>query len=1236
MVDYERFGVLFWVLPLLILIVGGLFWFFGVGVGDDVGVGLSKFELEVHGKAVEMSDRSYVSRVESDFVDAGLVVDDVWVGYDEFNVPVINRTGDGFLTVDRSIINCYNGMCQFSGKIKAGSGSLDRGLFIVKEYGDGVIQGYQVYYGNSSGVGFKDSSVVDLRSYGVDEVVDFNAVVYVTDSLEFSIGSGDIVVDPIFNYSEYNGFYSDFFDGSINTSWWRVETNSSLYYAENSSGFLFRPFASTDPYYSTVQNNFNLESLHSSGINNVSVSFYMSDLNCKSSSNCWITFYLANLTTPFTGCDYNQNILTGSCSPVRKLWQIRGVSADAQFNPHDLFVNLTIDLQNRIVYCYSPNNNSIGPGFGAGHGCNIETDTSTVAGFSSSVIGFQNFTVGEPLLLRWSTYASPSSGGPAAIFTSWNVTVPNVAPSAPVWFAPANGSVISMQPFVMNWTNSSDVDGDSLTYNFEIDDVGSTFSSVVYSNSSIVETVSPTGVSVSGLPVGVYYARVRASDGGSNGSWSDVRVFEVVNPVVVSLNSPVSDFESSSGVVDFNCSVNSTFDLYNLTLFVDGLSNYSVDLDGLGLKFKSINVSRVLVDGYHNWSCLAFDSNFINGTSGVRNLTVNSEVPVVSVVYPSGVSYVDSSGNVSLAFSISNSSVALDGCWYGFGGVNYSFDCGVGFLNLSVGKFFAGYNVSVFANSSFGNVGVGVSNFSVVAFSDGFGYPLNASETESVRFKFNVSADGNGSISASFVWNGTVYSSTNGGNDTLGMFYKDLVMPVGVVGFKSFYWNLSYGGKSFRDYTFNHSLDDVVVCLCGSANCSGSSYINFTFLEESSGSLVNGSFVSSSWDLYVGGGDGSVEDSFYYADSVERESYAFCISPSRDSYVISHDTQYMRVGYPQRRYSIVGVTYDNVTDDVSLYLLNASLGSYVTIQVQNAYGTSLPGVSIVVSKSIGGVDTVVSNDVTGNDGSSTFWLNPNDDHTFTLSKSGFTTVVSSFRPTQSVYTITMGGSANYTYQSDVEGLLWDFSPVAGMLDKNKVYDFVFNVTSFRGSYTNLSEVDNCTIQLHLLNGSQIGGASGCSGGSGVVTLSFNTSDYGEFLGYLGIGFVDGGFVWVDRDMRWFTLISYVVPERGTVVSFFKYFKDSASLGDDVKRIQFTKITLFFFVLMICLGVLSLKTGWDLATGGGGMVAVSLLSLIVSYGGFLDFSVTPFSFLNRYLIAVMALLVSVGWTARSMR
>ncbi len=194
------------------------------------------------------------------------------------------------------------------------------------------------------------------------------------------------------------------------------------------------------------------------------------------------------------------------------------------------------------------------------------------------------------------------------------------APSVPVLQYPADGANLSSIP-QFNWTNSTDPNGDLITYILEIDDDAG-FGSPEYFNGSITETNNPTEDNSVVLPTdGQYNWRVRASDGGINSSFSPSRSFVIDRaPPAINLLYPANNSNVTSKEVNFtwNVSDNLNYPIYcNLT--IDGTVNASDITSNNG--FNTSSIVSELANGIHYWNITCRDLVNIN-TSATNQFTV--------------------------------------------------------------------------------------------------------------------------------------------------------------------------------------------------------------------------------------------------------------------------------------------------------------------------------------------------------------------------------------------------------------------------------------------------------------------------------------------------------------------------------------------------------------------------------------------------------------------------------------
>lgn len=110
----------------------------------------------------------------------------------------------------------------------------------------------------------------------------------------------------------------------------------------------------------------------------------------------------------------------------------------------------------------------------------------------------------------------------------------------------------------------------------------------------------------------------------------------------LSLNSPIDNYNSISTTIDFNCSVLSDTRILNLSLYLDGIINYTIynttSIQNLSL-YKTLNLSYQT----YKWNCLAVDTD--NAQTWATNRTLNINRYIISqMVYNTSVYETQTSG----------------------------------------------------------------------------------------------------------------------------------------------------------------------------------------------------------------------------------------------------------------------------------------------------------------------------------------------------------------------------------------------------------------------------------------------------------------------------------------------------------------------------------------------------------------------------------------------------------------
>lgn len=572
-------------------------------------------------------------------------------------------------------------------------------------------------------------------------------------------------------------------------------------------------------------------------------------------------------------------------------------------------------------------------------------------------------------------------------------------------------------------------------------------------------------------------------------------------------------------------------------------ANYS-QFNGTNVRF---NASSIIQNGGGNISNMTIIISYANGSTYYTNTTIINQEPSNSTNwtisgFPIG-NYVWNVESCKINSTISTCAVSLN---------NFSFDVGA-VVNLH------SYNGTTY-------------------------------ETSRESFNTNLTIPGGSSISsATLYYDGTAYSgavTSIGGQDYL--VSRSLDVPTSISS-KNWFWSVLFNTGVNQNLTPNtQTISPANLTICGSAP-QNIPYLNFTFKDESNLTVLNASITSSTFSYYLG--QGSVNKTLSYSNSEDRFSYAFCFAPQNRSVNIDTEILYKKGSqYPQRSYNPTTILQNNITTNTTLYLLSSGDGLYITFQVINTAEQPIEGVTITGTRLIDSVTTVVASGTTDAAGSGTFWLNPDILHTFNFTKSGYDTLSTSLFPTQTSYTITLGGSTTEDEEDLGQGISITTTPANDFVDRNTTYNFTYTISS---SFWNL---DSFGYALVYSNGTIISTQSSTTSTGGTLSSlnvqTYNLSSLSMNYYYIINGTSSNGTrVWI------------IQSTEGRDFSIFRFFQDLTSytnaglFGFD----SFGNALLAVVILVVSVGMLSMRYGLVSEAGIMGMVFGIVFFLDVGIG-----------------------------------
>lgn len=556
------------------------------------------------------------------------------------------------------------------------------------------------------------------------------------------------------------------------------------------------------------------------------------------------------------------------------------------------------------------------------------------------------------------------------------------------------------------------------------------------------------------------------------------------------------------------------------------------------------------------WTCQACDSDGDCGFATTnRTLLIDLTIPTFQSISGNGTqNYGALDINHTINTTITDTN--LDTCWYDYNETNTTFSCSSGINDFNFTLQNNIFNLTLWANDSVGNENYTFIEWDYLIFENNRTHNTTSYETASETFSIYLTA--NSTLSGvTLDFNGTEYSTTQSGN----IWSKRIDVPTSL-GNKSITWNYTYAGNTINsEYITYQNISETIFTLCDTTY--SDDFLNITFKDEADLSNMNASIPTATFIYYLG--DGDVTKTYNFLNNTDNYNYKFCATPDRTLHVDPYVQYKKDSDYPQRTWDIITQDYTDTLTTQILYLLDSSDGIYVTLQVVNNVDQLLSDVSVTATREIESVDTTVAFGTTGSPGTVTFWLNPDFSHDFKFTKSGYTDYETSFAPTQTSYTITMGGSASSTENSTIRGILYSVIPTNNYLINDTDYTFGFNLTS------TYYDVDNYGFNLRLKNGTEIDGGHTVTEGTSLTKI-YNVSN--QTIIYLDYYWLVND-VYTNSTRYW--IVYNTARSQYSIAAFFEKldeYLDSEIYGLD----NFGRSLIVFLILFISIGIMSYKYG----------------------------------------------------------
>ena len=443
---------------------------------------------------------------------------------------------------------------------------------------------------------------------------------------------------------------------------------------------------------------------------------------------------------------------------------------------------------------------------------------------------------------------------------------------------------------------------------------------------------------------------INGTGGGGGGAGSDGGAFKggdggsgiiiiryLPERININLISPENNTNFSTQTNNFVANVkNSSSEILivNVSLYINGIINQTNTSGIQGI----YNFSETLSDGNYNWTIKSFGDNSIefNATNGTLFFTIDTTLPAITLTSPIGQIGSHIIGNpLFLNWTISD--LNLDSCWYDYDNSNTTVTCNDNTTTFNTVE--GEQNLTFYANDTFGNENFKVTSWTYAFLETGVEFNFNASETSDQNFEINITTDIIVlSISASLTYNGTNHTSTascTSGNCTIS---NEIDIPLVISGEfenKSFFWNLEiFNGSSSSLLTTSTRIQNVSRIHLESCDATfPTQTLNFTTYDEQTLDRITPFSFDGFFEFWTGGG------SVIRNNSIAENATAveLCLSPNitiKTDSIIDYDASIL-TNYTNRFYYFDDKEIDNSSEDVFMYLLQASASTSFILKVQD-------------------------------------------------------------------------------------------------------------------------------------------------------------------------------------------------------------------------------------------------------------------------------------------------------------
>ena len=426
----------------------------------------------------------------------------------------------------------------------------------------------------------------------------------------------------------------------------------------------------------------------------------------------------------------------------------------------------------------------------------------------------------------------------------------------------------------------------------------------------------------------------------------DFDIFEDELPIVT-LNSPIDNYNSTSSSITFNATAYDSTNLANVTLIIDGIDN---ETNSSGINNSYYIFTKTLSEGNHNWTMRATNNESLSTTATVRNFSVDVNNPTVIILAPpTTINYHLINTNLSVNWSANDTNI--DTCTLQFEGVNRTLTCVDNSTEINITTIL-NKTITIYVNDTFGHMNSTSRSWDYTLFQNSLTFNSETIGGSTEDFTLNITKDSSLQISiVNLVYNLSASSASFTSGDTPIISKSlDIPNPSEDINF-SFYFSFTMSDAQI----INTSSNNQTILNFAIGNCSTFTTLiyNFTLLDEENQTQLFNVTIDYAFNLFDNSGITKITN---FSESSTVNPTAICINQNLTTSSFSLDAVLKYIStdatYLTRYYNILNfsLTNSSIPNNINIYDVTEDTGTPFQLTFRDSSLIFFPNILVNVDK----------------------------------------------------------------------------------------------------------------------------------------------------------------------------------------------------------------------------------------------------------------------------------------------